>query len=368
MRKAIAWQSICDDKRLQDQLTRAQTDDAKEKAKTGRDGAAKAVRLAWSHILFPVKAAAAGTAFDLDHLSIASKDRAAIPAAVYEKAGPRGDGIAKERLGPDALALHLKPLWPDERQHLPIAEVADWFASYAYLPKLRDRVVLEGAIRDAVGKLDPVFGYADCFDEASGTYAGVAWAKSAPDLFPPTAVLMRSEVAAAQGSSTPSAPAFAAASQGGMAQGVGNEPSSSSGTVPGGTRKPRRFFGTVELDMVRPVKAFDAVLNAVVMELQRTSGAKIKVTIEIEAEAENGFGEADIGVVRDNARQLKFKPDSASSRSLFSHQLGRKACACGMPCRRCRSTLSQDRVIERFLSHFGELGQRTVSAFNLQGA
>ena len=164
MRKAIAWAEIAGDKRLQDQLPPAQMRDATEKAKGNREGAAKAVRLAWSHVLFPVKAATAGVAFDLDHLSIASKDRAAIPFAVYEKAGPRGDGIAKERLGPDALALHLNPLWPDDRPHLGIAEVADWFASYAYLPKLRDRVVLEAAIRDAVGKLDPAFGYADSFD------------------------------------------------------------------------------------------------------------------------------------------------------------------------------------------------------------
>lgn len=77
-----------------------------------------------------------------------------------------------------------------------------------------------------------------------------------------------------------------------------------------GPGKPRRFYGTVDLDMVRPAKAFDAVLNAVVMELQRTPGNKVKITVEIEAETEVGFDEADIGVVRDNARQLKFRPDS----------------------------------------------------------
>jgi len=58
------------------------------------------------------------------------------------------------------------------------------------------------------------------------------------------------------------------------------------------------------------VKSFDAILNAVVMELQRTQGAKVKLTLEIEAEAAAGFAEGDIGVVRDNARQLKFKPES----------------------------------------------------------
>ena len=35
--------------------------------------------------------------------------------------------------------------------------------------RFEDRVVLELAIRDAVGKLDPDFGYADHFDDASGS-------------------------------------------------------------------------------------------------------------------------------------------------------------------------------------------------------
>ena len=52
------------------------------------------------------------------------------------------------------------------------------------------------------------------------------------------------------------------------------------------------------------------MLNAIVMELQRTPGAKVKISVEIEAESEAGFDEADIGVVRDNARQLKFRAES----------------------------------------------------------
>jgi len=66
----------------------------------------------------------------------------------------------------------------------------------------------------------------------------------------------------------------------------------------------------VELDLNRPVKAFDAVLNAVIMELQRTPGAKAKITVEIEAEATNGFEDADVGPVRDNAKQLKFRSEA----------------------------------------------------------
>ena len=74
--------------------------------------------------------------------------------------------------------------------------------------------------------------------------------------------------------------------------------------------QPHRFSGSVEIDMVRPVKSFDGILNAVVMGLQRTQGAKVKLTLEVEAEAPSGFPDADVGVVRDNARQLKFKAES----------------------------------------------------------
>jgi len=62
--------------------------------------------------------------------------------------------------------------------------------------------------------------------------------------------------------------------------------------------------------MVRPMKSFDAILSAVVTELQRTQGAKVKLTLEIEGEAPDGFAEADVAVVRDNAKQLKFKAES----------------------------------------------------------
>jgi hypothetical protein len=307
MRRAMAWREIVDDKRLQDQLPPSQMRDAGAKATAGRDGAVKAVRAAWSHILYPIKTenTGAGRAFDLDQLTLASKDRAAIPAAIYDKIGPKGDNVAKEKLGPDTLWLNLKPLWPDDRRHLGIAEVAEWFSSYVYLPKLRDRVVLEAAVRDAIAKLDPAFGYADGFDEASGRYRGLAWAKGIPEILPESALLVGADAAleqlgAAPEPSTPASPTGGPAGPGGP-----GAPTPSPGPT-----KPTRFYGSVEIDMVRPVKAFDSILNAVVMELQRNGTAKVKLTLEIEAETAAGFDETDIGVVRDNARQLKFKPGS----------------------------------------------------------
>ncbi|MBP2238677.1 hypothetical protein J2Z31_005218 [Sinorhizobium kostiense] len=303
MRKAMAWASIASDDRLQQQMTNAQAADAKDKAKTNRDSALKAVRAAWSHILYPVRSDVPGKPFELEHNQISSRDRPPVPAMVYDKA--KADGVALEKLGTERLWLALKPIWPDDRPHLAISEVTDWFASYVYLPKLRDRVVLEGAIRDAVAKLDPQFGFAESFDAASGRYHKLTWAKDPPITDLSTMLIVREaearrqldeETAAAQRPSQSAAPV----------QG----PSPVTVSVPVGPTKPRRFYGSVDIDMVRPVKSFDAILNAVVMELQRTPGAKVTLTLEIEATATEGFEEGDVSVVRDNARQLKFKTES----------------------------------------------------------
>ncbi|RWQ65486.1 DUF499 domain-containing protein [Mesorhizobium sp.] len=307
MRKAMAWASIDKDGRLQQQMTQAQAADAKDKAKTNRESALKAIRTAWSHILYPVKSETAGKPFDLEHSLISSRDRAAIPVVVYDKA--KADGIALEKLGTERLWHALKPIWPDDRPHLTVAEVADWFAAYVYLPKVRDKVVLESSIRDAVAKLDPQFGYADGFDEPTGKYHKLIWAKNPPEFASPTAMIVREAEAQKQlyeegvavprpepGSLPGSAP-----SPGSPEPGV---------TGPSAPSQPRRFYGSVEIDMVRPVKSFDAILNAVVMELQRTTGAKVKLTLEIEAEASDGFADSEVSVVRDNARQLKFKSES----------------------------------------------------------
>jgi hypothetical protein len=182
------------------------------------------------------------------------------------------------------------------------------------LPKVRDGVVLQAAIRDTVPKLDPTIGYADSFDDAAARYRNLIWAKTPPEIMPPTALLVRAGEVLDQLKRDATAAGVPADQKG--ATPPGGAPATPPGTGAGPTQpkreplKPHRFYGSVEIDMVRPVKAFDAILNAVVMELQRTPGAKVKLTLEIQAEASGGFSEGEVGVVRDNARQLKFKAES----------------------------------------------------------
>jgi len=310
MRRALAWEDIAADKQLAAQLPSGQIRDAESKARTHRSGAVHAIRLAWSAVFLPVKAAEAGKAFDLEQTTIGARDRAGIPAAVYDKIGPKGEALVKERLGPENLWTILGPLWPTDRPHLPLSELIDWFAAFAYMPKLRDRLVLEGAVRDAVASLDPRFGYADGWDEGTGRYLGLRWAKPPPEPMAAGAVLVRAQealtqLAAEQAAAAPARVGAPGETPAARTDHGGFEPETQA--APG---KPQRFFGVVELDPDRPVKAFDAVATAVIAQLQRTAGAKVKLTLEIEAEAPDGFDDADIGVIRDNARSLKFKGDS----------------------------------------------------------
>ena len=124
-------------------------------------------------------------------------------------------------------------------------------------------------------------------------------------------MLVRADVALEQLRKQASATTSAgAATGGGGSLPLSGKPTETIQSEPKAPTKPRRFFGSVEIDMVRPVKSFDTILNAVIMELQRTPGTKVKVLLEIEAEAPSGFGETEVGVVRDNAKQLKFNPGS----------------------------------------------------------
>jgi hypothetical protein len=92
---------------------------------------------------------------------------------------------------------------------LAVGEIAEWFSANAYLPKLRDRVVLETSIRDAIGKFDADFGYAERFDAAGGVgggvggYEGLIYAKAAPEILSLGGLLVRAEVAKQQAITIP---------------------------------------------------------------------------------------------------------------------------------------------------------------------
>jgi uncharacterized protein len=100
---------------------------------------------------------------------------------------------------------------------------------------------------------------------------GLIYAKAAPEILSPQELLVRADIAKRQ---VPRVPTTAS---GPLPGGDGSPgPAGPAPGAPGPSPtppppiKPRRFYGSVEIDISRPVKAFDTILNSVVMELQRS--------------------------------------------------------------------------------------------------
>src|SRR5262249_7090598 len=93
----------------------------------------------------------------------------------------RNDGQLITQYGGVPLRLELDriPLWRGD--HVALRQLADYFAEYLYLPRLRDTNVLLGAVGQGLGMLtweDESFAYAERYDETSGRYQGLLFGQS----------------------------------------------------------------------------------------------------------------------------------------------------------------------------------------------
>ena len=70
--------------------------------------------------------------------------------------------------------------------------------------------------------------------------------------------------------------------------------------------KARRFHGTVDLDLSRPIPNAGQIVESVIQHLQSGNGAMVSVSIEIVAEIPEGADEKTVRTVSENCRVLKF--------------------------------------------------------------
>ena len=71
-------------------------------------------------------------------------------------------------------------------------------------------------------------------------------------------------------------------------------------------RSPKRFHGTVTLDSTRVGLDASRVAEEVIAHLTGLVGAKVTVTLEVEAQIPSGASDQVVRVVTENSRALKF--------------------------------------------------------------
>ena len=157
-------------------MTRAQASDAEGQFQRAGEALRRSVRGAWVHLLCPapVEGADGGprSGFALPAARLVNRGGAkSVARAAWDKA--TGDGAVLGEIGPENLTRCLEPLWPEDRPHVPVEELREWFASYVYLPRLRDEAVLDDALRRLAEDLAWPFALAAGFDEATGAYVDV---------------------------------------------------------------------------------------------------------------------------------------------------------------------------------------------------
>ena len=195
-------------------------------------------------------------------------------------------------------------LWTD-RDHVGVRELADAYGKYLYLPRLRDQGVLVEAITNGVSALtwrQDTFAYAQAFDEKGDRYQGLIAGRLADVLVDDSAVVIKSEVAAPQlEAEVPEAEKRGADVAGDDAS--GRDGASTAGE-PG--IDVTRFYGRVELDPVRFLRQMSTISDELVMHLGN-AGARLRLTLELEAESQEGFADDVQRTITENAATLKFE-------------------------------------------------------------
>jgi predicted AAA+ superfamily ATPase len=312
-RKYLAWESILDEKVILN-LTPQQVKQA-ETQKAAADGTVVArIPEVYYWLLVPTQkspqAAVEWQAFRLP------SGHDALAVRVSKKL--KNDellvtGFAGTRL---KMELDRVPLWRNDS--VPVKQLAEDFARYVYLPRLKNSGVLVAAIRDGLALLtweEESFAFADGLDEATGRYRGLRGGQHVAlvDADSP-GLIVKGSVARAQidaetvkvpiggGNGTTDAVGGGSTSLG-VGATIGTTTTVSPKLV---AAQPKRFHGTVTLDATRVGRDAGRVAEEVIAHLTGIVGAKVTVTLEVEAVIPSGASDHVVRTVTENGRTLKF--------------------------------------------------------------
>ncbi|MDD3846877.1 MAG: Swt1 family HEPN domain-containing protein [Syntrophorhabdaceae bacterium] len=308
VRRYIAWESILTEK-VTLNLDPQQVKQA-ETQKAAADGAVTA-RLpeTYQWLLAPTQKTPQ-VAVEWQAVRLSGQDALAVRASKKLK----NDELLITSFGATRLRMELDkiPLWRGD--HVTIKQLVEDFARYVYLPRLKDPSVLLGAVTDGLGLMlwyHDSFAYAEGFDETAGRYLGLRGGQpvnladgNVPGLLvkPDIALKQINDEKPTEGGQ----PADPTAGGEGPMKPEGD--TGPTGTPPGEPVVPnvKRFHGTVTLDATRVGRDASRIADEVIAHLSGLVGAKVTVTLEVEAEVPAGVPDNVVRTVTENSRTLKF--------------------------------------------------------------
>ena len=175
------------------------------------------------------------------------------------------------------------------------------------MPRLRDRAVLDAGLTGPQLLWEQEgFALADDYDDATDKYRGLVLpTDGVPVAVTDATLIVRPDRAKAQRDAELPAEQAPSGSEDGASQEPGPVPKPAPGPAspPGRTR----FFGSKRLQADRYASDFKKLADEVLGPLGATPGVTLHVTIEIEATTTDGFDDAKVRTVSENAATLKFE-------------------------------------------------------------
>ena len=299
-RISMAWEQIVRDTKRLD-LTQSNSALANKKSTKAKETLNDRIRETWCCLIYPTQVDAQSEV-EWIYTKVVTQDNILIRSGERLE---REQGIWSQ-IGPDNLNRQLeKYLWNDKK-HLRLWDVWEYFNTYIYLPRIVSLSVLKESVYAAVGSPDPgPFAYAQRWKEEDTKYIGLVNCNGleVQIVIDKESVVVRPNVAAEQ-----LIPGLERAEESSIE-------SSSAQLVPEATSVPEdaeqeiiktRFQGTVMISPERPLRDFSKVTEAVLEQLTTLANADVSIRLEIDAEVPSGIDRSKERTLMENADDLNF--------------------------------------------------------------
>lgn len=194
--------------------------------------------------------------------------------------------------------------WKGDAPDVAAQDVWQKTCQYLYLPRLAGSSVMQTTISEGAAS-EEYFGLATA--KEGDAYRGFSFGKTAAIYMdallliePSTAALYEAKVKAAEPAAT-SAPDTGAAAGAGTAPATG---SSAGNVTPASGARPKRYFGTLELDPVRASLQFANIQKELIGLFTSDAETRVRIKVDIEAENPQGFDESTVRAGKENGKTL----------------------------------------------------------------
>jgi len=302
----LAWSSILADRESLN-LDAFQENQAKTKIEDFDRTVDLRIGASWIHALVPNQLDPTSD-ISWDHVRVTGNE----PLAKRTGTKLQSEELLFPKIGGVRLRMSLdRYLW-EERDHVFVRELSEWFPRYLYLPRLKHHDTLIDAVRDGASLLTcgDTFATAEGYDESQDRYKALRLGSGGPSVIDHDTVLIKPDVA--QGQADKEQPSATGGGAGGGSDTGGDGGATGGRTGPGPAPTPGKkslttFVGSVRIkDPIRLGREAGRIADEVLTHLATLPNANVEITMEINISAPGGINDGVVRTVSENANTLGF--------------------------------------------------------------